>query len=167
MSPPGFSKVINSPLFKLEIARLERERESGVTDITRTLKELSPLALEQIERTMYTTKSDGIRLRAAETILDRAGHGAINKTDIRATVNHNHTYGEMSDAELRRLAEERLMNAKNVTAQKEEELSMAKALEIEFETIEDTPNDDSSSEHNGEEEMSVEEKIAKSFLGAN
>lgn len=64
-----------------EVKRLEDMRDSGVEDVTVQLQELSPVALETVERIMIYGSKEAIRLDAAKDILDRAGHGKVTKID--------------------------------------------------------------------------------------
>ena len=86
LSQSRFSIIINSPLFKYEVARLEAERDESTADVAKTLKEVSPLALEVIERTMYSADSQRLRYDAACTIMDRAGHGSINRSTVELNI---------------------------------------------------------------------------------
>ncbi len=79
------SIIVNSPLFKLELAKLEQKREESVADIKDTLLELAPSAVDTLAKTMYTSPSERLRLDAAKDILDRAG--VEKKTSV--TVTHD------------------------------------------------------------------------------
>ena len=133
MSQSRLSIIINSPLFKLELHRLESERDRGVTDVTKTLRELSPLALETVERTMYGAKSESLRFSAAESILDRAGFGKINKMAIHGEINHN--YSNLSDEELRDLARQRFSRMVTDENQKAEDIEKANAIDVTFDIL--------------------------------
>ena len=81
ISQPRLSIIFNSPLFKVEIARLEAMRDAGVMDVTTQIQELAPVALETLERVMIYGKSESLRVGIAQDLLDRAGHGAVKKFD--------------------------------------------------------------------------------------
>ncbi len=135
MTASRMSIICNSPLFKLELRRLEMERDASCVDVTKTLRELSPVALEQVERTMYTAKSQRLRYDAASSILDRAGYGAINKQDIRMQGQVLVKTSNMTDDELRRLVAQRVdaMNTEKETKEKAE--VEGAAIEVEYETV--------------------------------
>jgi len=139
MTPGRMSIIVNSPLFKIEIKKLERERDEGVGDISRTLQELSPLALEVVERTMYQAESHRLRFDAAESVLDRAGHSRINKSDINVTGNVNHS--GMTEDELRKLVSERVKRMKEEYAKREAAEAEANSTPIEFDMAEQCPSD--------------------------
>ena len=102
MSPSRMSIIINSPLFKLELRRLEQARDADTVDVTKTLRELSPVALEVVERTMYMAKSESLRFNAAQDVLDRAGVAKVSKLVGQVI----HDYASMSDEELKLRKEE-------------------------------------------------------------
>lgn len=137
MSVSRMSIIINSPLFKLELKRLETMRDNGVGEVTQQLRELSPVALETVERIMYSARSDRLRLDAAETILDRGGFGAINKSLIKSEVSVTQTQG-MTNEELRELVSERFKRMKADASQSEAEQAEANALELEWDNLEDS-----------------------------
>jgi hypothetical protein len=116
----------------MELKRLEEQRDVGVSDIGKTLRELSPIALETIERTMYSATSERLRYDAASTVLDRAGYGAINKQKIDASVNVNTSYSNMTEEELRRLVSERVKRIQDIQDAHNAEMDAADAIEVEF-----------------------------------
>ena len=130
ITPARLSIITNTPLFKLELRRLELQREQGVVDVMRTLTELSPLALEVVERTMYQSPSEKMRMKAAESILDRAGFGAINKNLVRVD-DASSPRGQFSDAEIQRLIVERVEAMKREATQRAAEMEEAETIELE------------------------------------
>lgn len=131
VSEARFSIIVNSPLFKIEIKRLEEARDKGVADVTQTLRELSPLALEQVERTMYHARSDRLRFDAAESILDRAGYGKSARIEIKAT----HEHSSLTEEEMKKLIMERYQRIRDEASDKEAMDIKAEAIDIEFETV--------------------------------
>lgn len=67
------SIIINSPLFKIVLAKLSKLRDESMMDITNELKELAPIALNEIAKVVMTSPSEKLRLCASQDILDRAG----------------------------------------------------------------------------------------------
>lgn len=147
VSEARFSIIINSPLFKIELKRLEEARDKGVADVTQTLRELSPLALEQVERTMYHAKSDRLRFDAAESILDRAGYGKSSKLEVKAT----HEHSSLTEEEMKKLVMERIQRIRDEASKKEAMEKEADAIDIEFETVDGC----SLSEHSAKEKERV------------
>lgn len=137
ISQPRMSVIVNSPLFKIEIKRLEELRDAGVADIRQDLQEMAPGALETLERTMYQGKTEKIKVQCAESILDRAGHGKINK--VEGLVQHNHS--SMSHQELVDLVEQRVKRMSDASNQTQKAAEDAKDIEIEWveAEIEETP----------------------------
>lgn len=137
MSVSRMSIIANSPLFKLELKRLETMRDNGVGEVTQQLRELAPVALETVERIMYSAKSDRLRLDAAETILDRGGFGAINKSLIKSEIAVTQTQG-MTDEELRELVTERFQRMKADADADASEKIEADALELKWDNADES-----------------------------
>lgn len=127
MSVSRMSIIINSPLFKLELRRLEEERDRDVMNVKKALDEIAPVAVEVVERTMYMAPDEELRFKAATDILDRAGFGKIVKSDIniRGRIDHS----TMTEDEIRVLVRERLNRIRESDQEKEK-------LEIEASSIE-------------------------------
>lgn len=134
--PDALSIITRSPLFQLELERLGQLRDNGVADVGKTLKEISPIAVDVLERTMYRTKSERLKVDIAKDILDRAGHGAINKqvVDVRARADSG--YADLTSEERKRLVEQRIQRMMLETQEKEEELKKAEAVDVTFEAVE-------------------------------
>lgn len=139
------SVIVNSPLFKLEVKRLEQSRDAGVADVQQTLQSISPIALEVVERTMYSSKSETLRFSAAQDVLDRAGFGKTSK--VITNVTGHVTHSNLSEAELRQLVIERVQRIKDEAGQRAKELRDAEAIEVSFEEV--TPNNGSGIERAG------------------
>lgn len=133
ISSSRMSIIVNSPLFKNELRKLEALRDKGVGDIGETLRELAPIALEQVERTMYFGSSDRLRMDAAESILDRAGVSRVTKTQVSGNVSHNHT--SYTAEELRNLVIERVERMKRDKEIQDKMIEDANATEIEYDEI--------------------------------
>ena len=87
---------------------------------------------------MYVAKSENLRVKAAESILDRAGFGAINKSNIQMKSEVSVQTSNMTEDELRRLVVERVGRMKE---KKEEEDRMKlemDAVEVEFDSENDS-----------------------------
>ncbi len=157
MSSSRMSIIVNSPLFKIEVKRLEDLRDSGVGNIQDQLREISPVALEQIERTMYHGGSERLRFNAAESILDRAGHSKISKGMLEVT--NRASTAPMTEDELRKLVmarATRIREEMNVQKKLEHE---AKDIEVEFEEVvdeEDSSNGGEDCPTNGQQIKVVE-----------
>lgn len=158
------SIIINSPLFKLEVDRLQTMRDQGVADVTKTLQELSPLALDVLERTMYSTTSEKNKIKIAESILDRAGYGTIQKGILDVTARSEKGYSDLTLEEKRRLATERIERMKNEADTKAEALKSAESISVEFEALPTFTNIDS--DECSPVERTVEE-LSRKFVGCD
>lgn len=137
------SIIVNSPLFKLTVKKLEDERDKGVVDVTRSLKEIAPIALEQLERTMYGAKSETLRFKASESLLSRAGYGPINKGQLQVSGSVGVTHSDLSEEEIKSLIKRRLDRMSQESQQSEKMATEAEAIELEYEeVVEEEPSDD-------------------------
>lgn len=105
----GFSegqvtRIIHSPMFKAELARLEAEAEGIAVDIRADIKKSAEKAIEILDEQLHNEHHDAkLRQRAAFDILDRAGYGKQDRP-IRAGGDINITQvnvKEMSTEKLR------------------------------------------------------------------
>lgn len=72
--------ISKQPLF---VAYMEKLRAMPEGDVEAHIGEAAPIAVEILERTMITTNDEKLKVKVAQDLLDRAGHGAIKKSDIR------------------------------------------------------------------------------------
>lgn len=141
MTASRLSIIINSPLFKIELQRLEEVRDEGVGNIGKTLKELSPVALEVIERTMYQARNEKLKFEAAQDVLNRAGYGAVNKSVINVQQDTSISYNSMTDAELKRLVNERVQRIQNEQQNKEQLQERANHIQLDFDEASEEESD--------------------------
>jgi len=70
------SKIINSPLFRVEVERLEKGIEAKGVEIWKELHQLSERAVETIDEDLQCLNpGNPVRQRAAFDILNRTGYG--------------------------------------------------------------------------------------------
>lgn len=131
MTPGRMSLIVNSPLFKLEVSKLEKMREQGVYDISQQLQEIAPAALETIERIMYTG-SDGMKFKAASDLLNRAG---FNMVQMIAVAHGEVDTSDMQDHELIDLIKTRIINKMQTKTQEQEELEKAQKVVLSFDEV--------------------------------
>lgn len=74
MSESRMSILVNSPLFRSEVERLQGNLEGQMADITKELADLRQRSVEVIAEELYQTERSQRRLGAAFNILDRTGH---------------------------------------------------------------------------------------------
>ncbi len=131
----ALSMIVNTPLFQLELMRLEKMRDEGVADVTKTLHDLAPIALDTMERTMYQTQSEGLKVKIAESFLDRAGHGAINKSVVDVTTRADTGYDDLTPDEKRRLVAERIKKMQDEATGEMKDVEAADGISVEFEEV--------------------------------
>jgi len=134
MTEARMSIIVNSPLFKIILKELEEDRDSNAVDIAKDLREMSPVALDVVERTMYKGKSERLRFKAAESILDRAGYGPVNKTtlDVKGAIDVHHG---MSEEELKSMILERVRRMEQEKEEKQKLEDEAKTITIAWEEV--------------------------------
>jgi len=75
-TPSHVTRIINSPMFLAEIARLEEDAEEVARDVSLEIKKLAERAVEILDDQMNkAVVDDKIRQKAALEILDRSGYG--------------------------------------------------------------------------------------------
>lgn len=105
--------TLNSTLVKRKLAILRAERDKEALDITARLKELAPLALDELENMLlHPNTNETNRKNIAQDLLDRSGHGAVKKVadvsehlttddinEIKEIARENGMVSKMNDAE--------------------------------------------------------------------
>jgi hypothetical protein len=137
MTPGRMSIIVNSPLFKQYMLKMSEERDKGVYDITKQLQEVSPSALENIERTMYTAKSETLRFNAAKDLLDRAGYGALSKNVMTISGQVNVETHNMTSEEIKTMLLNRMEKIQTEVKDEKELQEKAETLEVEYDVVED------------------------------
>lgn len=86
MSESRVSIVLNSNLGRCQAAIMRAEADTSAIETARRIREVAPKALQVIEDILADDSvPSSVRLRAAQDALDRAGHGAVKKLDVRST----------------------------------------------------------------------------------
>lgn len=90
ITPQTVSNVRNSELARAKLTIMAQARDSDSVEVAKTIQEVAPKALKTlttlIERTNSTLEEDKTAVptvhatNVARDILDRAGHGAVNKS---------------------------------------------------------------------------------------
>jgi hypothetical protein len=87
-SPQTVSNVRNSPVIQDQLAIMRGARDASTIDIARDIQEFAPKALELL-KSVVEGKGSGqdasiaLRAREANNFLDRSGHSAVRKHDVR------------------------------------------------------------------------------------
>jgi len=79
LSPQAITIISTSHLFKAELAKMETNADFQVI---RRAEDLSNEALDTLKNMMRFAKSEAMKLRAADSILDRAGYAKVEKKVI-------------------------------------------------------------------------------------
>lgn len=99
-TPGQITRIINSPMFRLELERLEGEAEGIACDVRADLKRMAGRAVEILDERMQ--QKDSLPNKDLFGVLDRAGYGT--KEGPKAGRDFKLTQiniGELSDKELR------------------------------------------------------------------
>jgi len=112
MTPTRMSIIMNSPAFKNELARLSSKADEAALDIRTRIRGSAVKAMDLLEQALdpkaalHQSLSGANKVKVAQDMLDRDGHGAVQKAQV--NVNHAHLTGD-DIAELRRRRAARLM----------------------------------------------------------
>jgi hypothetical protein len=79
MHPVSIGLIARTAIFKSELAKLEAEADFNVI---KRADQLSGEALDTLKMLMRKARSEGLRKSAADSILDRAGYGKVEKKAI-------------------------------------------------------------------------------------
>lgn len=84
ITPQSVSQHRNSPIVQEELALMVKARDADAIDVAKEIEKFAPKALN-ILKDVINAEGEGesatisLRAKSAESWLDRAGHGAINK----------------------------------------------------------------------------------------
>jgi hypothetical protein len=90
VTPQNVSDVRNSPIVRDRLSVLQAARDASTVDIARIIQEEAPgcIALLKDVRAGREEANIGLRVQVAQDLLDRAGHGAIRKTQAEIVSAH-------------------------------------------------------------------------------
>ncbi len=91
MLEPQISLIVNSPLFMVEVARLQEMADEHAIEVREDLRLLSPKAVEIMKRNLYE-ETDNLKVRELQTrtafsVLDRTGYGVKEEGSGRGSIN--------------------------------------------------------------------------------
>lgn len=78
-SPGSISRILNSPLAIALRSALGDKRDAGVADVTREIEAEALACVETLRELRDISDQDGVRLKAALELLDRAGFSPVRK----------------------------------------------------------------------------------------
>jgi len=81
VTPAMVSYTANSPVVIREIENMRAARDLDAIDVAKRIQEIAPAALNMLEDLMEKG-ADETRRKIAESILDRAGHGAVKNVNV-------------------------------------------------------------------------------------
>ncbi len=99
ISPVTVSYTLKSPIVARQLEQMRAVRDLGVIDIAKQIAALAPRAVAVLDK-MLDDPLPTIALKAAESILDRAGHAAVQRVKQDITVSH-FTSQEIADIKAR------------------------------------------------------------------
>ena len=85
-SPQAISLVRNSKVIKDQLAVMTAAADANAIDVRREIQELAPVCLDLLKDVVGgngdgKNAAIGLRVRASQDILDRAGHGKVVRTE--------------------------------------------------------------------------------------
>lgn len=97
------TRIINSPMFRAEVARLEGKADEVAIDVREDIRQLAERAIEVLDDQLNKKGiPEPIRQRAAFDVLDRAGYGSKEKKPGGNSINLTQiNIGELSDKQLK------------------------------------------------------------------
>lgn len=97
------TRIINSPMFRVEVARLEGMADEVAIDVREDIRKLAERAIEVLDDQLNKQGiPENVRQKAAFDVLDRAGYGAKDKSPTKGDINLTQiNIGQLSDKELK------------------------------------------------------------------
>ena len=116
-SPGQITRILHSPLFEAELARLESQAEQEVVSVDRELKKMAARAVEVLDENLQAENiSRELKTKTAFDVLDRSGHS--KKIDPQRHLHlHAHAHQkvqEMEQVELYEAVEDMLQEDEEV-----------------------------------------------------
>lgn len=86
LTPVMVSTILNSPVVKMRLAEMQAARDMEAVDVGRKIQNLQAKAIDYLEDVLEDgTAMTGTRVKVAQDLLDRGGHGAVRKQEIVST----------------------------------------------------------------------------------
>ena len=85
ISLPVVSYTRNSPLGKELLGELHRERDAEASAVSKRIADLAPKCLDVLESAL-TDSPIHIRVQTAKDLLEKAGFGAVQKTEVKSSL---------------------------------------------------------------------------------
>lgn len=96
ISPVTVSYTLRSPIVARQLEQMRAVRDLEAVDISKEIAELAPRAVEILGE-LLDSELPNVRLKSAESILDRAGYAAVQRIKMDANVSHSFTPDEIRD----------------------------------------------------------------------
>ena len=98
-SPGQVTRILHSPLFEAELARLESQAEIETVSVGRELKRMASRAIEVLDENLQAENiSRELKTKTAFDILDRSGH--VKKLDPQRHLHlHAHAHKKVQEME--------------------------------------------------------------------
>lgn len=98
-SPGQVTRILHSPLFEAELARLESQAEIEIVSVGNELKKMAVRAIEVLDENLQAENiSRELKTKTAFDVLDRSGH--IKKADLQRHLHlHAHAHQKVQEME--------------------------------------------------------------------
>lgn len=87
VSPVTVSYTLRSPIVMRQLEEMRAVRDLGAVDVAKQIKELAPKAVEILEE-LLDNEMANVQLKAAESVLDRAGYAPVQRVKVDGDVRH-------------------------------------------------------------------------------
>jgi len=92
-TPAWVTRIMSTPLFQAEVARIESLAEIEAIDVREDLNRMAPRAVEVMDECLDQTEDRKLQFDAAKDVLDRTGHARNNSPALHL---HKHEHVEVS-----------------------------------------------------------------------
>jgi hypothetical protein len=100
VNPVTVSYTLRSPIVVRQLEQMRAVVDLDSVDIAKKIAALAPQAVDVLEELMGNDLPN-VKLKAAESILDRAGFAAMQRIKVDSTINHHFSPAEISDIKQR------------------------------------------------------------------
>jgi len=83
MTPVMVSNIINSPVARIRLDEMQSARDLDTVDVAKKIQTLQVKAVDYLEDVLEDdTAMTSTRVKVAQDLLDRGGHGAVRRQEI-------------------------------------------------------------------------------------
>jgi len=96
ISPVTVSYTLRSPIVLRQLEQMRAVVDLESVDVAKKIAELAPRAVEVLED-LLDNNLPNVQLKAAESVLDRAGFAAVQRIKVDSTLTHHFSADEITD----------------------------------------------------------------------